>query len=285
MTSQTQPRYRPRLLWAIRRALGDYYDRLGLTVLGSIVLLVPLMIATTLGGVLDRFIPRAIATVLVALLAWYGVSFAWAGNVLQAHRIAAFEDPGIDAYGQLFRRYGTGILKLASIQLVITLVVLLDTAFFLHQRFWVMQIAGVITAYILLLWSMMILWHYPFLIYENGKTLRILKKSALVVMDNAFFTAAALFVTIAGGILLTVSVVGAPLAFGGVLSCFVVRAHRECLKKYEMAEDEPEEPQDAGWPQTKDPPRRLNPRLSPAGMASKQRSDSPTDYPNETEHT
>lgn len=285
MSGKPEEQYRPRLVWALRRGIGDYYDRLGLTALGSVALLAPVMIASAVGGILDHFLPRAVSTVMVLLVAWYGLCFMWAGNVLQAHRIAAFEEPGPDAFAEIFRKYGVGTLKLASAQLLITVIVLLDTLFFLRQGTWVMQIAGVVTAYILLLWGMMTLSQYPFLVSENRQTLKILRKSALVTLDNPFFTAGGLFVTMTLGALLVVCVVGIPLGLGGVLSCFSVRMHRECLKKYGMVEDEPEDPVDEGWPGSKGPPRRLNPRDLTLRGPSRIRSEDPSAFPNETDQS
>ncbi len=42
------------------------------------------------------------------------------------------------------------------------------------------------------------------------------------------------------GALLARVVIGVPAALGGLLSCFVVRAHRALLIKYEIVDDDPD---------------------------------------------
>ncbi len=261
MTGQhSRERYRPRLFFALRRAAGDYYDRLGLTAASSAILVLAVLGTATAGSALGRAFFGSAGPLVSGIAIWYAGAFGWTTNLLIAHRIAGYEEPGTDAIGDAFREYGAGVMKLATLDLVITAVMALEAAFFLVQKSKVMQVAGVITAYILLLWLLAMLWHGPFLIRENRRTVIILKKSALLLLDNPVFTVGAFFVTIATGLILTATGIGAVLALGGFLSCLAVRLHRELLKKYEIVEDEPEVIEDEGWPSSAEPPRRLTPR-------------------------
>ncbi len=251
---------RPRLLWALRRGFGDYYDKLGLTVLGSVIMALFALCSMTVTNILSKMAPGPILLLVGAMILWYGLAFGWAGNLLTAHRIAYFEQPGPDAWLDIFRIYGIGILKLASLQLFVTVLIFFDSVFFLARNQIFLQMVGIVTGYILLLWLMSMLWQWPYLIIENQSTLKIVKKSALVMIDNLFFTIGTFFVTITLGIILHISIAGGVAAGGGLLACFTVRAHREILKKYGIAEDEPDTVEDGGWPDASEPPRRLNPR-------------------------
>ncbi len=256
----SRERYRPRLFFALRRAAGDYYDRLGLTAAGSAILALALLGAAAAGAAFGRALAGPAGPLVAGIAVWYAGAFGWTINLLIAHRIAGYEEPGVDAVRDAFREYGAGVMKLATFDFVITAVMALDAAFFLLQKSRVMQVAGVITAYILLLWLLAMLWHGPFLIRENRRTAVILKKSALLTLDNPVFTAGAFFVTITAGLILAATGIGAVLALGGFVSCLAVRLHRELLKKYEIVEDEPEVIEDGGWPSSAGPPRRLTPR-------------------------
>lgn len=245
---ETQDRYRPRLGHAFKRAAGDYYDRLGLTALASALMIAPLLIAAAAANAAERLVGSLAAGLVLVAAGWFGAWFAWTANLLVAVRIAAYEDPGLDALPDVFRTYGVGVLKLAALDMAITGVMALDAGFFLMGRSVPMQAAGIVTAYLLLLWLTTMLWHGPFLVRENRRTAVILKKSALLLLDNPLFTAGAFFVTIAAGAVLAATGIGAVLAVGSFLACFSVRAHRELLKKYEIVVDEPDVVEDRGWP-------------------------------------
>lgn len=256
----SQPLYRPSLWLAVRRAGADYYERMGLTVLGSLFTVIPVMLFFLVEQALSGWFPRPFTFLVLLLASWYWLTYAWAANVLLAHRIAYWQDPGMDAFVDLGRLYGKEFLKLSSVQLLITLIILADIYFFSVQTSLAMRIAGVVMLYVLFLWGTSLLWQWPFLIREAVGTVKILKKSALVLLDNPFFTVLAFSVTMLCGILLLASVLGMLVALSGLLSCFVVRAHRETLKKYGVVEDEPDIKEDSGWPSDGKPPRRLNPR-------------------------
>ncbi len=222
-------------------------------------------LAVTAAGALRPLIGAAAAAVLTLVLSWYGLVCGWGVNVLLAHRIAYFLDPGPDAFRDFWRVHLRAALGLATVQLVVSGVMLADAAFFLTRSSLPLRMAGMLMVYLLLLWLMMQLWQWPFLIAEEGGVLKAVRKSGLLLLDNPFFTLGAFSVTMTAGALLLVSGIGAVAALGGLGACFVVRTHRELLMKYGLVEDEPDIVEDDGWPSSSEPPRRLNPRDTASG--------------------
>lgn len=261
MTSTApQEKRRPRLIWAFRRGAADYYDRLGLTVLASLILTLPAAAAFSAGPLLRGTMGPAWASGIVLLVLAYGTSIAWGMNVALAHAIAFYEDPSPETLRSFFRKLGWPAARLATLQILVSAVMFADAWFFLSRPSLAPKLAGMVLAYLLLLWVLMMLWQWPFLVHDGGLVAKSVKKAALVLLDNPFYTLGAFFVTMTAGALLAVSMIGVPAALGGLLSCFVVRAHRELLIKYEIVEDDPDVVDDAGWPRSPEPPRRLNPR-------------------------
>jgi hypothetical protein len=229
-------------------------------VLGSAVMMLFPAVAVMAAGALRPAAGPAAAAVVMFLLGWYGLVCGWGVNILLAHRIAYFLDPGPDAFRDFARTFLWPALKLGTVQLVLTVVMLADAAFFLSRSSLMLKMAGMLMAYLLLLWLMMQLWQWPFLMTEEGGVWKAVRKSALLLLDNPFFTLGAFSVTMTAGALLLLSGIGAVIALGGLGACFIVRAHRELLMKYGVVEDEPEIVEDTGWPSSNEPPRRLNPR-------------------------
>ncbi|BCW98002.1 MAG: hypothetical protein KatS3mg024_0829 [Armatimonadota bacterium] len=258
--TSSAPPHRPRLIWAIRRAAGDFYDRLGLMVLASAVMMLFPAMAVMAGQALRSVAGPTATGMAMFLLAWYGLACGWGVNILIAHRIAYFLDPGPDAFRDFARTFLWPSLKLGTLQLVLTMVMLVDAAFFLSRSSLLLKIAGMLMAYLLLLWLLMQVWQWPFLITEEGGVWKAVRKSGLLLLDNPFFTLGTFSVTMTAGALLLLSGIGAVVALGGLGACFIVRAHRELLMKYGVVEDEPEVIEDTGWPSSNEPPRRLNPR-------------------------
>lgn len=256
-------RYQPRFWYAIRRGAGDFYDRMGLTVLGSIAWSVPLLLILSLAAGVRSVAPPVVVVLIVLAGAWTWAGLAFGMNIVLAHRIAYFQDPGPDALTDGLHTFGVGALKLVLVQLLALVILGFDTAFFLSRHSAGLRVLGIVCAYALLLWLLCMTWQWPFLATENRATLKILKKSALVTADNPFFTLGVFLVTMTAGTLLLLSGIGAVAAFGGFVACLLTRAHKETLKKYGMAEDEPEMIEDEGWPSDGKPPRRLNPRSRP----------------------
>jgi len=262
--------HRPRLIWAVRRGAADFYDRLGLMVLGSAVMMLLPFCAVLAGGALRPAIGPMPAALVTVLLSWYGLAAGWGLNVLLAHRIAYFLDPGPEAFRDFGGRFLWPALKLGTVQLLLNAVMAADAVFFLSRPSLLPKMAGMVVAYLLLLWLLMQLWQWPYLIAEEGAVWKAVRKSALLLLDNPFFTMGAFLVTMTAGALLLLSGIGAVAVLGGLGACFVVRAHRELLMKYGIVEDEPEVVEDTGWPASSDPPRRLNPREAlrePGGTA------------------
>ena len=85
----------------------------------------------------------------------------------------------------------------------------------------------------------MMLYQWPLLVEQEIPTRRIVRKSALLALDNAPFTLA-LFAL--AGVLtaaLWFSVVGAVLLWAGVLAMLTTQATRELLRKYDVLPPDP----------------------------------------------
>ena len=127
-------RYQPRFWYAIRRGAGDFYDRMGLTVLGSIAWSVPLLLILSLAAGVRSVAPPVVVVLIVLAGAWTWAGLAFGMNIVLAHRIAYFQDPGPDALTDGLHTFGVGALKLVLVQLLALVILGFDTAFFLSRH-------------------------------------------------------------------------------------------------------------------------------------------------------
>jgi len=91
---------------------------------------------------------------------------------------------------------------------------------------------------------MMVSYQWPLLVEQNPPTLKLIYRSFLFVADNLGFTAVIFFVIIGLTIL---CLPGMALLYMGAASITITTAMRELLRKYGLAEIEPEVVEDRGW--------------------------------------
>ncbi len=132
-STATQDRHRPRLIWAFRRGAADYYDRLGLTVLASLILTLPAAAAFSAGPLLRGMVGPAWASGIVLVVLAYGTSIAWGMNIALAHAIAFYEDPSPETLRSFFRKLGWPAARLATLQILVSAVMFADAWFFLSR--------------------------------------------------------------------------------------------------------------------------------------------------------
>ena len=101
------------------------------------------------------------------------------------------------------------------------------------------MILGAAQCYLALFWLAMILYQWPLLAEQSIPTRQIIRKSALLVLDNAPFTLGVLALVAVLTVALWFSVVGAVLLWAGVLAMLTTQATRELLRKYDVLPPDP----------------------------------------------
>lgn len=221
----------------LKRSLGDAYDYLGLVLLCSFV-----WFGITLGGLsVLRLIPSIFAR--FAFLAGFYVLITaplTAGVFAVAGKIVTRDDPSpLDVFrgaGQFL----TLTWRLALGQLIVTVLILANAAFYLtHESLWIKAI-GVLFVYAGLVWALSAMYHYPILIEQRPGVLKVLKRGLLLTLDNPAFTVGVFSVIILLTCFCGITLLGLPLLYMGVASIFQTRALRALFVKYELLPPERE---------------------------------------------
>ena len=233
-----------------KRWLRDTYEHLALTVAVSFItaaIVAGLAYGTQIGGNLPPalFLPLLVAFVL------FVVGPLCVGAFTLAHNIVYRQQPGIgDLLDGCQKSFWTAI-KWTALNLVIGAVLIGDTALFIgltrQSKSWFGP--AIVTAYLLIFWGMTLIYQLPILIYQRPSVPSVLKKSALLVLDNLGFTVVVFFAIIAFTILCAApKFVGLPLVYFGAVPILCTRAARELLVKYALAPEEREpEPVEDEW--------------------------------------
>ncbi|HHY46378.1 MAG TPA: hypothetical protein GX506_03665 [Firmicutes bacterium] len=202
------------------------YAYLGTVLLLSVISFLWFAAGTFIAAPIVRFVPLAI-----------GTGFILSGPVFAAvaytvNRVLDGEDIGV-------RDFVYGLTKLWARGLALTLcyglmtaVLLADVAFFLGNKIpWVKFIA-IPVIYAIIFVGMMFNYSFPILVLQDPGLRKILKRSALLSLDNPVFT---IMISIVSLVILAACIIFAPalmLVFGGLLGFLQVGASRELFKKY-----------------------------------------------------
>lgn len=228
-----------------RKWLSDSYDRLGLVIISSltwfgvILGLVWAIIRVASPNVLLIFLALATAYVLVIAPLTAGVFFL-------ARRIVTRDDPSVSDvfYGTVTLAIPTWTLGLA--QVAITTIIFVNIWFYLTRHSLALNLIGVFCIYVMLLWGLASIYHYPILVEQRPGTLKILKRGFLLTADNVTFTAKTFLAIILLTCLSIVIPFCLPLLFAGTASILQVRALRALFVKYGLLEPEREHEADEG---------------------------------------
>ena len=239
---------------ALKRGVGDIYDRLGLVIFAGFLWFVAVLVPISIGAELSRHASHVF--LFVGVLAAFLLSVPLMAGVFEmARRVVMREEPSIADLKAGFTQFLGPAMKLALTDLVVTVVILVDVAFFfgrmgpkggLHSP--LLVVIGVFLVYILLAWLTMMLYHFPILIWQKSSTTAVLKRGFLLTVDNPTFTIGLLFAIILLTILCVVTVIGMAVLFMGAAAILTTNALRELFIKYKMIE-EPPEGGSSGWPQ------------------------------------
>ena len=171
-----------------------------------------------------------------------------AGVFHLANSVVKREDVGIADIFAGARSFLAASWKLAAAQLLVTIILAADVAFFfglaLATKSFLYVILAALSLYALIFWGMMSLYQWPTLIEQRPTTVKTIYRSFLLTADNLLFTSYLFFVIILLSIL---CLAGMALLYMGAVAVMAASALRELHRKYGLAEIEPEVVEDTGW--------------------------------------
>lgn len=239
-------RSRAKLGIALKLGFRDTYDYLGSLVLaGSIASFVTGAAVVGAHGLalqaflrLPGFLPLLVS-VFVAALALILIGGPLSGGLFRfAHKAAARKEPELFDFAWGFRAGFTPSLKLASVQVIGTLALAGNCAFYLAQHNLPLMALGASFGYLLVFWCAAMLYQWPLLL-EGADVKTTLRKSALLVLDNLPFTLGILLVALVLVMLCGISVIGIVLLLPGAMAMLTTQGTRELLRKYGLLPPDP----------------------------------------------
>jgi uncharacterized membrane protein YesL len=216
-TEAQQPRSADLLRSAFRRAVWNTYDHLGLLVLANLIwllLCIPVITA-----------PAATAGLF---------------------RLASTIDHGEEAsLHQLFvgvRTHFVAALKVGLFDLASLLLLWINIDFYSHLRGPATVPGMVLAAAMIWLALFLMLMHahlYPLLADGEKSLKQLLRKSALLTLDNPAFTIGITLQAVSLGVLCVITGAGLFLVSGSLTASLLEAGHRELMAKYRSGEDPP----------------------------------------------
>jgi hypothetical protein len=261
LSPRRAPPTAPAPFWrTARRALAEVYDYLGTVLvtsalLGLVGMVVGWLLAAGLlaiwpaGGSERATGPTGWFPVLLALmLAATAIGPLLAGTARLMHLIAAREDPAlVDLFREARLHARSGAL-LAAIQTSVTLLLIVDLLFFAAATAGALRWLAVPVFYLLLFWGFALPYQWPLYAGGAGRPLAVVRKSALLVLDNLPFTLGVGLLTLLFTLLCVASTVGLLLLWPGALAIFHTIATRALLRRYGLLPAEPEScPEGEPW--------------------------------------
>lgn len=172
---------------------------------------------------------------LVVCLGIVTAPAATAGLSYLARRIAAEEDAHLADFWVGFRRDFIPALKIGAFTLVVAAALWFNADFYGHLRGG-LAVAGTALATLLAwCWAFVLLMHahlHPLLAGGERSLGRLLKKSALLVLDNPGFTVGITLQAAVIAVFCVVTGIGLVLILASLHATLLATGHRELLKKY-----------------------------------------------------
>ncbi len=246
-TSDTSP-YRLRPLTTLGQGVRATWDRLGLVLAMSLAWSSVLMLLLGLWQKLGKFLPPIPGNLLGALLITLFAPALYAAIVYVAHEAVRFEEVSFADVGRAFKRFYGVATRLGAIQSGVVLILLMNLIFYVNWKTTAGLMATLICLYVLLFWTMMLVYQYPLLIAQETGLLdepelgKAAKRGARAVVRRSFFLAlgSPLYtVAILAGILLLTLFMGATAVlfvsiWAGMMAFITTLATRELLIKYDV---------------------------------------------------
>ncbi len=227
-------------------AMRSAYEHLGMVLYTSLVWFALAFMPATFSISFARQAP-CLLTFLVAFLA---IAFLAAPMTVAVCSVAQAllngEEPGMRELWRRFRTHYWPTVKASSTMLAVLVVLVIDIIFFLSSGRRIVQWIAVPWLYLLLYWLLMTLYVAPLIAREHVSLLSLLKRTALLVLDNLVVTIALLLEVLLIIFLCWLLQFPVFILQGGLLALLLVTALGEVLQKYEKTvseelEDEPEE--------------------------------------------
>ncbi|HET6453710.1 MAG TPA: hypothetical protein VFI02_04845 [Armatimonadota bacterium] len=228
----------PPLPKVLKKWLGDSYEYLGLVLMSSFI-----WFGITLSGIGLIVGLRSRPVLVIVLLAAHYVlviSPLTAAVLNLAKSMVTRDEPSLLDLIRGFKEFLTASWMLGLVQLLLTLVIVVNAWFYLTHGGIVIRILGVLTTYVLILWMMSAVYHFPILIEQRPGTFRTIKRGFLLTLDNPGFTAGVFLAIILLTCFSAATLLGLPLLYMGMLGILETRALRAVFVKYEILEPEKE---------------------------------------------
>ena len=228
----------PGFLKILKKWLIASYDNLGLVLLCSVVWF----------GVGTVFIaPLVVFARSKPLLFVSGVSAIYvlvlspitAGVFFIPRGMLSHESPSAMDLPVGIRKYYVRGWALGVTQLAVTVGLLLNARFYIGYSYLPVKCVGIVFIYLLILWAMSSLYHYPLLVEQQIGTFSILKKGFFLAMGSFGFTVGLFFVIILLACVCLVARILLPLVCVGMAGILETMALRALLVKYGVLEPEP----------------------------------------------
>lgn len=257
MSNEQTTRPPAKLGRALKNGFVGIYDHLAYVVLATIAWF---MISSTIYAAMAYLarLPKGVPSIMRFVILTPAVLVAYVcavGVFYYAYKAASHDHPVVADTLVGIKKLFVPAVKLFVIDGAITCLLVLDCAFFVSMisKGGVYLVMAVVSAYMLLLWGVLSLYHLPLLVAQVGlesgpKPGVIFKKSFLLALDNPSFTLGLFAVIIAVTVLCVVpKLVGVAVVYLGVVSFILVHALRELFAKYGIVEIESEPAEDDHW--------------------------------------
>ncbi|MCX6374911.1 MAG: hypothetical protein NTU88_02520, partial [Armatimonadetes bacterium] len=233
----------------LKKWISTSYEFLGLVIISSFI-----WFGIIIGGVglITRIEAHESPVLLfVSLAAFYVLFIAplTAGVYLLAKKIVTRDDPSVFDIFHGFREFLAPSWSLGFAHVLITLMIAANAWFYLTRGGIALKAVGVLVLYVLILWGLSAVYHYPVMIEQRPGTFKTLKRGFLLALDNFAFTVGVIFAIILLTCLCAVTLLGMPLIYLGMLSILQTQALRALFVKYELLppEREPEPGGEETW--------------------------------------
>lgn len=239
------------VFWKIlKKSFVDSYDYLSLTILSSSLATgIALVFLTILRFTpFGKYPPFFFIGVLILYI--FLICPIIAGAYAVSKKIVTHDDPSPRDIFTASREFLFPAWKLGSLQILITMLLVIVIWFYFTHGGIVFKIAGIAFSYLMLFWMLSSIYHFPVLIEQRPGVVIVIKRGFLLLMDNVGFTVSFFFVIILFACICTATFVGLALLYLGVFSMLTTRMTRVLFQKYGLIEPEvePEIVEDDGFP-------------------------------------
>lgn len=224
----------------LKKWIADCYDYLGLVLVCSFV-----WFGTFLAGMasimkVGRHVSPLVLAIMICALYVLVLAPLAAGVFSTAKKIVTRDDPSpLDVF-RGFKEFLVPGWKLGACQVLITLMIVANAWFYLTRSVFILKALGIVVVYVLILWLLSAMYHFPVLIEQRPGAWKNIKRGFLLSLDNAAFTLGMFFVIILLTCFSAATLLGLPLLYLGMVSILQTRALRVLFVKYEILAPERE---------------------------------------------